>query len=66
MPKIKSGDKIYLCDRKQCGDRCHYPECRHTTDISHAVNAPTFSNGFERIEHGSNTYFVERDDQKEE
>lgn len=65
MPKIKSGDKIYLCDRKQCGDRCYYPECRHTTLISHAINAPTFPNGFERIEHGPNAYFVERDDQKE-
>lgn len=42
MPKINSGDKLYLCDRKQCGDRCHYLDCRHTTDISHAVNAPTF------------------------
>ena len=66
MPKIKSGDKIYLCDRKQCGDRCHYPECRHTTLISHAINAPTIPKGFERIEHGPNAYFVERDDQKEE
>ena len=49
MPKINSGDKLYLCDRKQCGDRCHYLDCRHTTDISHAVNAPTFPGGFEEI-----------------
>lgn len=27
----------YLCDRKQC-ENCSYPTCRHTTDISHAVN----------------------------
>lgn len=29
---------LYLCDRKPCGDKCTYPDCRHTTDISHAVN----------------------------
>lgn len=60
MPKINSGDKLYLCDRKQCGDRCHYLDCRHTTDISHAVNAPTFPGGFEEIGCGPYTYFVER------
>lgn len=27
----------YLCDRRQCPN-CSYPECKHTTDISHAVN----------------------------
>ena len=56
MPKINSGDKLYLCDRKQCGDRCHYLDCRHTTDISHAVNAPTFPGGFEEIGCGPYTY----------
>lgn len=61
MPKINSGDKLYLCDRKQCGDRCHYPDCRHTTDISHAVNAPTFPGGFEEISCGPYTYFVEKE-----
>ena len=54
-----SGDKLYVCDRKRCGDRCHYPDCRHTTDISHAINAPTFPNGFEKVEHNGNVYFVE-------
>lgn len=44
------------------GDRCHYPDCRHTTDISHAINAPTFPNGFEKVEHNGNVYFVERED----
>lgn len=56
------GHKLYVCDRKQCGDRCHYPDCRHTTDISHAINAPTFPNGFEKVEHNGNVYFVERED----
>ena len=41
---------------------CHYPDCRHTTDISHAINAPTFPNGFEKVEHNGNVYFVERED----
>ena len=56
MRKLNSGDKLYVCDRKRCGDRCHYPDCRHTTDISHAINAPTFPNGFEKVEHNGNVY----------
>ena len=62
MRKLNSGDKLYVCDRKRCGDRCHYPDCRHTTDISHALNAPTFPNGFEKVKHNGNVYFVERED----
>jgi hypothetical protein len=62
MQKLNSGDKLYVCDRKRCGDRCHYPDCRHTTDISHALNAPTFPNGFEKVKHNGNVYFVERED----
>lgn len=54
--------KLYVCNRKRCGDRCHYPDCRHTTDISHALNAPTFPNGFEKVKHNGNVYFVERED----
>ena len=61
MRKLNSGDKLYVCNRKRCGDRCHYPDCRHTTDISHALNAPTFPNGFEKVEHNGNVYFVERE-----
>ena len=37
--KQESGEKmetLYLCDRKAC-EHCS-PECRHTTDIYHAVN----------------------------
>lgn len=62
MQKLNSGDKLHVCDCKRCGDRCHYPDCRHTTDISHAINAPTFPNGFEKVEHNGNVYFVERED----
>ena len=62
MRKLNSGDKLYVYDCKRCGDRCHYPDCRHTTDISHAINAPTFPNGFEKVEHNGNVYFVERED----
>ena len=60
--KDDASRKLYVCDRKRCGDRCHYPDCRHTTDISHALNAPTFPNGFEKVEHNGNVYFVERED----
>lgn len=31
-PKI-----LYLCDLKKC-DNCSFPTCRHTADITHAVN----------------------------
>lgn len=24
MQKLNSGDKLYVCDCKRCGDRCHY------------------------------------------
>lgn len=34
---IKPGAALYLCDRRVC-DNCYYPLCKHTTDISHAVN----------------------------
>ena len=61
MAKIESGDRLYLCDRKQCGSRCSYPDCRHTTDISHAVNGDTFPNGFEKVEHKDKIYFVEKE-----
>ena len=28
---------LYICDRKQCGNRCN-PDCQHTTNIEHAKN----------------------------
>lgn len=33
---------IYICDRKQC-ERCSYPTCKHTQDVTHAVNFEKFS-----------------------
>ena len=29
---------FYLCNRKRCGDKCSYPECKHTPSIKHAKN----------------------------
>lgn len=31
------GDVLYSCDLKAC-DPCPHTECKHTSDISHAVN----------------------------
>lgn len=33
---MDSPETLYLCDRKKC-ENCSYPECKHTTDIHHAV-----------------------------
>lgn len=49
---------IYLCDRKECGDRCSYPTCRHTADASHAVNPPE-EREFEVKRVGDREYYVE-------
>lgn len=61
MSKIQSVYNLYLCDHKQCGDRCHYPNCRHTTDISHSINGGTFPNGYETVCGGNNMYIVEKE-----
>lgn len=61
MAKVKPKAVLYLCDRKRCGDRCHYPDCRHTTDISHAVHSGAFPNGYEKVEHGDEIYFIEKE-----
>ena len=37
-------DILFVCDRKACGDNCT-PECRHTTNPSHAVNFTLFADG---------------------
>lgn len=29
---------LFLCDRKACEGGCLYPNCSHTTDITHAKN----------------------------
>lgn len=47
-------DVLYLCDRRQC-DVCHYPTCKHTKDISHAIN-------FEVAFYGKNI-FIEKEPQ---
>lgn len=62
MAKVKPKAVLYLCDRKRCGDRCHYPDCRHTTDVSHALHGGAFPNdGFEKVGHGDEIYFVEKE-----
>lgn len=44
-------DIYYECDQQACGEKCSYPICRHTKDISHAVN---FAKG---SYHGKPYYF---------
>lgn len=34
---LESNDILYLCDRRACHGGCS-PECKHTQDITHAVN----------------------------
>lgn len=37
--KGSKGPKIaYLCDKKNCGDKCINPDCHLTWDVEHAVN----------------------------
>ena len=36
-------ETLYICDRKQCGDRCN-PDCQHTTRIEHAKDFKRDSN----------------------
>lgn len=33
----RKADVLYLCDQKACKE-CNPGQCRHTTDINHAVN----------------------------
>ena len=61
MEKVKPKAVLYLCDRKRCGDRCHHPVCRHTTDISHAVHGGAFPNGYEKIPYENGICFVEKE-----
>lgn len=41
--RLVSDPMFYLCDRKACA-HCH-PECRHTTDIKHAINFEVVPSG---------------------
>ena len=50
--KTATPDILYICDRKCCGDTCPNSDCRHTTDINHAVN-------FVEYEGDRGPYFVE-------
>ena len=34
---VTVNDVCYICDRKKCSD-CSYPECMHTTDVTHAAS----------------------------
>ena len=43
---------LYLCDRLKC-ENCSYPNCKHTSDITHAAN---FKNKIEN----ENGYYFER------
>lgn len=48
---------LYVCDRRRCGENHICGECRHTTDIKHAVNfeerrAGYYKEKFEEI-HGT-------------
>lgn len=61
MAKVKPKAVLYLCDRKRCDDRCRYPNCQHTTDISHAINGGAFPNGFEKAPYEDGVYFVEKE-----
>jgi len=29
---------FYLCNKKKCGDKCSYPECKYTSDYAYALN----------------------------
>lgn len=31
-------DVLYECDRTRCVEKCNYPLCMHTSDVSHAAN----------------------------
>ena len=36
------------------------------TDISHAINGGAFPNGFEKVEHGNEIYFVEKENPEDD
>ncbi len=50
--RTKKGEQskvIYLCDRRQC-EKCN-DFCRHTTDISHAINFENINGDYIETEH---------------
>lgn len=48
-----NADIVYLCDGRACGDNHECMECKHTSDISHAVN-------FEKLD---NSHWLEKEQQ---
>lgn len=46
VPRDEDIHIIYECDRKDNCETCTYPECRHTTNIEHAVNFHKVLEGF--------------------
>lgn len=44
---------LYICDRQAC-EKCHYPTCRHTTDVRHTAN-------FKPSGDGANAYYMEKE-----
>lgn len=53
---------LYLCDRKQCGDKCSYPMCKYTTNIEHAVN---FTNKTHTTSDEVFPFYIEKDKEEE-
>lgn len=37
VEEIEGVPVLYPCDQDRCGDKCHWPLCRLTTDPEHAV-----------------------------
>lgn len=53
-PEPKNTTKIlYVCDRLKCKNCC-YPDCKHTSDITHAVNFEAYKDS------KNNKYYFER------
>lgn len=50
--------KLYICNRKMCGSKCHYPDCKHTSNPEYALypkhnwkNAEIFINNPDGVYH---------------
>lgn len=49
---------IYLCDRKAC-EQCHWPDCKHTKRIEHAVNFKMLETTEQQEE---DEYYIEKEE----
>lgn len=57
----------YLCNRKKCGDKCSYPECKHTSDYAYALNkdiTPNIADIFDEEYLYGNDYLVEKEERE--